>query len=181
MYVFPKTAHYWLQQSRKYGTTCCIAALFHNSVCCCYALLHFITTWQQELNSLRRSFSLKVLVQSSKTKNPKNISLMHYKVIHIKRQLYGKYYIKNVAIQKWLVKVTSTTRVWPVKSTIRPDIVRWPAVILSPEILAFLKTHNARHPGLHRLQALGSLHFFLRAQPCIQFIGRPGQAYIVHT
>ena len=24
------------------------------------------------------------------------------------------------------------TRVWPVKPTIRPDIVRWPAVILSP-------------------------------------------------
>ena len=28
--------------------------------------------------------------------------------------------------------MTGKTRVWPVKSTIRPDIVRWPAVILSP-------------------------------------------------
>ena len=29
--------------------------------------------------------------------------------------------------------MTGQTRVWPVKPTIRPDIVRWPAVILSPE------------------------------------------------
>ena len=28
--------------------------------------------------------------------------------------------------------MTSKTRVWPVKSAIRPDIVRWPAVICSP-------------------------------------------------
>ena len=28
--------------------------------------------------------------------------------------------------------MTGQTRVWPVKPTIRPDIVRWPAVILSP-------------------------------------------------
>ena len=28
--------------------------------------------------------------------------------------------------------MTGETRVWPVKPTIRPDIVRWPAVILSP-------------------------------------------------
>ena len=28
--------------------------------------------------------------------------------------------------------MTGKMRVWPVKSTIRPDIVRWPAVIFSP-------------------------------------------------
>ena len=31
-------------------------------------------------------------------------------------------------------KMTGQTRVWPVKPTIRPDMVRWPAVILSPAI-----------------------------------------------
>ena len=31
-------------------------------------------------------------------------------------------------------KMTGQTRVWPVKPTIRPDIVRWPAVILSPVV-----------------------------------------------
>ena len=30
--------------------------------------------------------------------------------------------------------MTGQTRVWPVKPTIRPDVVRWPAVILSPAI-----------------------------------------------
>ena len=29
--------------------------------------------------------------------------------------------------------MTGKTKVWPVKSTISPDIVRWPAVISSPE------------------------------------------------
>jgi len=28
--------------------------------------------------------------------------------------------------------MTGNTKVWPVKSTISPDIVRWPAVISSP-------------------------------------------------
>ena len=37
-------------------------------------------------------------------------------------------------IQKWPVKMTGQTRVWPVKPTIRPDIVRWLAVILSPAL-----------------------------------------------
>ena len=32
------------------------------------------------------------------------------------------------------VKMTGKTRVWPVKSAIRPDIVRWPAVICSPDL-----------------------------------------------
>jgi len=31
--------------------------------------------------------------------------------------------------------MTGKMRVWPVKSTIRPDIVRWPAVIFSPGVL----------------------------------------------
>ena len=31
-------------------------------------------------------------------------------------------------------QMTGQTRVWPVKPTIKPDIVRWPAVILSPAV-----------------------------------------------
>ena len=38
--------HYWLQQSRKYSTTC-IIALLHNSFCCCFTLLHFIAQWHE--------------------------------------------------------------------------------------------------------------------------------------
>ena len=34
--------------------------------------------------------------------------------------------------------MTGKTGVWPVKSTIRPDIVRWPAVICSPEWLIMI-------------------------------------------
>ena len=41
--------------------------------------------------------------------------------------------LNSMDIQKWPVKMTGKMRVWLFKSTIRPDIVRWPAVILSPE------------------------------------------------
>ena len=39
---------------------------------------------------------------------------------------------KMFVSKKWPVKMTGKMRVWPVKSAIRPDIVRWPAVIFSP-------------------------------------------------
>ena len=79
-------------------------------------MLHYSTTQfvnvslccysiRREIYLLRCSFSLKFLVQSS---------------------------IKNVHIQKWPVKMTGKTIVWPVKSAIRPDIVRLPDVIFSP-------------------------------------------------
>ena len=35
-------------------------------------------------------------------------------------------------IQFWPVNMTGKSNVWPVKASIRPDIVRWPAVIFSP-------------------------------------------------
>ena len=38
--------------------------------------------------------------------------------------------------------MTGQTRVWPVKPTIRPDIVRWPAVILSPASSQKLQTRT---------------------------------------
>ena len=65
-----RRSHYWSQQGRTYYTTCCIVALLYNSVCSCFALLRFITTWK----FLRRSFSLKGLVQSSKKSQRKKKS-----------------------------------------------------------------------------------------------------------
>ena len=34
--------------------------------------------------------------------------------------------------------MTGKSNVWPVKASIRPDIVRWPAVIFSPGLLQIL-------------------------------------------
>ena len=129
MYASLRRSHYWLQQSRKYGTTCCIVALFHNSVCCCFA----------SCVSLRHMNLIHCGVLFFK-------GLQRYRVI---RQLpvYGKYYVKNVAIQKWPVKMTGKTGVLPVESTIRPDIVRWPAVILSPAYTSFLWTVRVQKMG----------------------------------
>ena len=40
--------------------------------------------------------------------------------------------------------MTGKTRVWPVKSTIRPDIVHWPAVILSPGLEGYSKVFHLK-------------------------------------
>ena len=36
----------------------------------------------------------------------------------------------------WRVNMTGKANIWPVKPPIRPDIVRWPSVISSPEPLS---------------------------------------------
>ena len=108
-----RRSHYWSQQSRMYSTTCCIVALRHDDF-----------KW----NLLERSFSLKGLVQSSKKAKEKT---NHYSVIE--QNALSDSYMENI-ITCSHPKMTGKTRVWPVKSTIRPDIVRWPAVILSPKL-----------------------------------------------
>ena len=92
-----RRSHYWSQQGRTHYTTCCIVALLYNSVCSCFALLRFITTWK----FLRRSFSLKGLVQSSKKSQRKKKSLQHHRAKRIKRQLYGKYYKMFASKNDW--------------------------------------------------------------------------------
>ena len=60
-----------------------------------------MTTW----NLFRHSFSLKVLVQSSKKKNKsqrKKKSLQHYRTKCIKWWLYGKYYKMFASKNDWL-------------------------------------------------------------------------------
>ena len=52
------------------------------------------------------------------------------------------------------VNMTGKTNVWPVKAPIRPDIVRWPAVILSPVIGWLLSQTICDHLfELHELQS----------------------------
>ena len=79
-------------------------------------------TW----NLLRHSFSLKGLVQSSKKSQRKKKSLQRYRANALRDN-----YMENI-IKCSHPKMTGKTRVWPVKSTIRLDIVRWLAIILSP-------------------------------------------------
>ena len=60
--------------------------------------------------------------------------------------------------------VSKETRVWPVKSTIRPDIVRWPAVILSPDFIQEKKSQFTVHvkfsPHITLVTAIISNHFY---------------------
>ena len=72
-------SHYWLQQSRKYRCTVRSATLRYSttqfvivSLCC------ILFSLRHEINLFRRSFSSKVLVQSSKKRQRK---INHYSVI----------------------------------------------------------------------------------------------------
>ena len=113
---------------------CCIIASLHNSVYCCFALLLFIMTWQHEIYCgvllFFKAFSAK---QKKKAKEKRN----HYSIIE--ENALSDNYMENV-IKCPCPKMTDETRVWPVKSTIRPDIIRWPAVILSPAWSELLST-----------------------------------------
>ena len=128
MYFFPKTVTPLILAQAE--STVRPAALLRHSTTqfvvvslCCFSLRHdnmkFIAAF---------FFSLKPLVRSSNKKKSqtKKRSVKRYRAKCIKRQL-----MENI-IKCSYPKMTSQTRVWPVKSMIRPDIVRWPAVILSP-------------------------------------------------
>ena len=94
----------------------------------CFVAFHYMTT----LNLMRHSFSLKVLVQSMKKKKKKERQRKRNDYSVIEQNALSCNYMEYI-LKGSLPKMTGKMRVWPVKSTIRPDIVRWPAVILSPE------------------------------------------------
>ena len=83
---------------------------------CCFALLRFITTWRNEIDG-RVLFSLKLLVQRNKKKSKDKRN--HYSVIE--QNVLSDNYMQNMH-SKMTSQMTGKTRVWPVKSTIRPDI-----------------------------------------------------------
>ena len=82
-------------------------------------------------------------------------------------------------------KMTGKTRVWPVKSTIRPDIVRWPAVILSPaqifpRWLDITNSVNARISAQLQLSAPLRISAPLKAQER-KWVSVLGTIYDTHT
>ena len=76
---------------------------------------------QQSRTFFFKGFSAK---QQKKPKKAANYSV-------IEQNALSDNYMENI-IKCSHPKMTGKTRVWPVKSAIRPDIVRWPAVISSP-------------------------------------------------
>ena len=129
MYVFPKkvTLLITARQSVQYDLLHRCVTPQLSLLLFCFVPFHYdMTTW----NLLRRSFSLKGLVQSSKKSQRKKKSLQRYRAKRIKRQLYGKYYAEMTG------QNDRQDETWPVKSTIMPDTVRSPAVILSPVYIA---------------------------------------------
>ena len=52
--------------------------------------------------------------------------------------------------------MTGKTGVWPVKSTIRPDIVRWPAVICSPGLYTICRTFGLLQRRLWAMESLSA-------------------------
>ena len=60
----------------------------------------------------------------------------------------------------WPVNMTGKSNVWPVKASIRPDIVRWPAVIFSPATLCREKKDKATIPTgvIYMYSVRGCLH-----------------------
>ena len=110
--------------SREYRMTCCNVGSLHNSVCCCFALLRSITTWRHEISCgvlfFFEVFSAKQVKKAREKRNQYSF---------IEQNALSDNYMENI-IKRSYPKMTGETRVWPVKSTIMPDIVCWPAIIL---------------------------------------------------
>ena len=74
--------------------------------------------------------------------------------------------------------MTGKTGVWPVKSAIRPDIVRWPAVICSPASI-----HARRHKcrSLKILHSLMNVFFFPASVQSLQIINKSMSEALVYS
>ena len=125
---FPKDGHTIdFSTSRKHSTD--QYHLLHRCITPHFSLLlfrfvafHYMTTW----NLLRRSFFFKVFSakQKKKKSHRKKKSLQRYRAKRIERQL-----MENITKCSYPKMTGHETRVGPVKSTIRPDIVHWPAIV----------------------------------------------------
>ena len=79
--------------------------------------------------------------------------------------------------QMWPVNMTGKTKAWPVNSQISSDIVRWPAVISSPEVgdllsvsvLWFLLMPTYMHSGSQKRNVYNQKYYYWKTTPVFTY------------